>query len=598
MDKFSTDLLDRIRTAVVKKLREMERYVDNELPDYIMILVANKRTLAHMQKDLSLFLGKHTTDFVLWLFDMIARLKKSSSNVSLSSKPEKSKENIEKTKIEEDVDVLDYDLGDQEEDLLDPDDNSLSNKPSASGDSLKLKMDSLKSRVRELTGSTRNEDSISASSLQHTTQKSAKVYPVQPFCRLSSKPNILPEQQRPIFQPSVLDEYDPTKPEVTSGLSSVVRNMRKGSSKPPAVQTNKLLLRAVDDATKSIMDNKNMNRYKPTPIKVLASTMHENFGSRSRNLVNVKIDPSLNLDANPVLNYSEASTIDMNEQEPKVDVFESDDCDFSVRSDNYGIENTNRTICLSSEQSKMDINVPYLMNEYSAVDALFQMKNEYSAGDASFEMTNEYSPTDPSFEMKNEYSPPKVEQEEVQRPHFIVTLDGVDLSSFNKRKISDSEESMDAEDEDEEFDSNQKRQKVVERCKYWPSCKHSDDCLYYHPSVPCKSFPECRYGDKCLFIHPNCKFDSRCSRKDCPYTHAIKKKFPLALLDEKRAVKAQGFKTVCKFYPKCTVKNCAFVHPKLCRFGTKCRLPNCLFTHVSIPPRKQMKWKANVSEDM
>lgn len=31
-----------------------------------------------------------------------------------------------------------------------------------------------------------------------------------------------------------------------------------------------------------------------------------------------------------------------------------------------------------------------------------------------------------------------------------------------------------------------KRQKVMERCKFWPVCKSGDECLYHHPTTQCK----------------------------------------------------------------------------------------------------------------
>lgn len=31
-----------------------------------------------------------------------------------------------------------------------------------------------------------------------------------------------------------------------------------------------------------------------------------------------------------------------------------------------------------------------------------------------------------------------------------------------------------------------KKQKVMERCKFWPVCKSGDDCSYHHPTTQCK----------------------------------------------------------------------------------------------------------------
>lgn len=48
--------------------------LDDELPDYIMILVANRRTSQEIETDLSLFLGENTKKFVLWLTVVLKKL--------------------------------------------------------------------------------------------------------------------------------------------------------------------------------------------------------------------------------------------------------------------------------------------------------------------------------------------------------------------------------------------------------------------------------------------------------------------------------------------------------------------------------------------
>lgn len=40
--------------------------LDEELPDYIMVMVANKKTAQQMADDLSLFLGNNTIKFTAW----------------------------------------------------------------------------------------------------------------------------------------------------------------------------------------------------------------------------------------------------------------------------------------------------------------------------------------------------------------------------------------------------------------------------------------------------------------------------------------------------------------------------------------------------
>ena len=49
-------------------------HLDNELPEYIMIMVANKKTQSQMTDDLSLFLNHKTTTFTKWLDELIKKL--------------------------------------------------------------------------------------------------------------------------------------------------------------------------------------------------------------------------------------------------------------------------------------------------------------------------------------------------------------------------------------------------------------------------------------------------------------------------------------------------------------------------------------------
>lgn len=54
---------------------ELGCYVDDELPDYIMVMVANKRTRSQMETDLQLFLRENTVEFVGWLQQVLKKLK-------------------------------------------------------------------------------------------------------------------------------------------------------------------------------------------------------------------------------------------------------------------------------------------------------------------------------------------------------------------------------------------------------------------------------------------------------------------------------------------------------------------------------------------
>ena len=44
MEGLGAEVSAKIRSAIKAKLVELDAYVDDELPDYIMVMVANKRT--------------------------------------------------------------------------------------------------------------------------------------------------------------------------------------------------------------------------------------------------------------------------------------------------------------------------------------------------------------------------------------------------------------------------------------------------------------------------------------------------------------------------------------------------------------------------
>ncbi|XP_062944522.1 zinc finger CCCH domain-containing protein 14 isoform X1 [Cynocephalus volans] len=138
----------------------------------------------------------------------------------------------------------------------------------------------------------------------------------------------------------------------------------------------------------------------------------------------------------------------------------------------------------------------------------------------------------------------------------------------------------------------QKPERLLERCKYWPACKHGDECAYHHPISPCKAFPNCKFAEKCLFVHPNCKYDAKCTKPDCPFTHMSRR---IPVLPPKPAVTTpvpHSSSQLCRYFPACKKMECPFYHPKHCRFNTQCTRPDCTFYHptITVPPRHALKW--------
>ncbi|XP_019655956.1 zinc finger CCCH domain-containing protein 14 isoform X7 [Ailuropoda melanoleuca] len=137
----------------------------------------------------------------------------------------------------------------------------------------------------------------------------------------------------------------------------------------------------------------------------------------------------------------------------------------------------------------------------------------------------------------------------------------------------------------------QKPEKLLERCKYWPACKNGDECAYHHPVSPCKAFPNCKFAEKCLFVHPNCKYDAKCTKPDCPFTH-MSRRIPVLPPKPVAAPAPPSSSQLCRYFPACKKMECPFYHPKHCRFNTQCTRPDCTFYHptITVPPRHALKW--------
>lgn len=80
MDVIGSEIGQKMRSAIKAKLTEIGCYVDDELPDYVMVMVANKRTRSQMEEDLRLFLGGNTELFVNWLHQVLKKLQEVTIN--------------------------------------------------------------------------------------------------------------------------------------------------------------------------------------------------------------------------------------------------------------------------------------------------------------------------------------------------------------------------------------------------------------------------------------------------------------------------------------------------------------------------------------
>uniref|UniRef100_A0A1A9WF47 Zinc finger CCCH domain-containing protein 14 n=1 Tax=Glossina brevipalpis TaxID=37001 RepID=A0A1A9WF47_9MUSC len=100
MDNYCNEIGQKMRSAVKAKLLELGTggsagYIDDELPDYVMIMVANKRSKQQMIADLNLFLGTQTELFVIWLHEVLQKLQEVTLPAASVAKKRKSSQKDE-----------------------------------------------------------------------------------------------------------------------------------------------------------------------------------------------------------------------------------------------------------------------------------------------------------------------------------------------------------------------------------------------------------------------------------------------------------------------------------------------------------------------
>merc|ERR1712037_866366 len=91
MGQASAEISHKVRLAIKTKLTELGAYVDDELPDYVLVMVANRRGRQDMKKELELFLGDATDRFCTWLFGVLDRLKDAKKGRDLTDKKKSDK---------------------------------------------------------------------------------------------------------------------------------------------------------------------------------------------------------------------------------------------------------------------------------------------------------------------------------------------------------------------------------------------------------------------------------------------------------------------------------------------------------------------------
>ncbi|XP_028915666.1 zinc finger CCCH domain-containing protein 14 isoform X3 [Ornithorhynchus anatinus] len=686
--EIGTEISRKIRSAIKGKLQELGAYVDEELPDYIMVMVANKKSQEQMTEDLSLFLGNNTIRFTVWLHGVLDKLrsvtteptsvKPSESNIFESNPPsnksssgggdERRREEVlppvavSSTRTERNdsrvttssqeqrattvrqsfddasaarlmstvkplrdpapsEDVID--IKPEPDDLIDEDLNFVQENPLSSRKKPIVTVTYSSSRPSvEIyrPPASRNADGnahLNRLQVQQNNIQSGKQLEVQTRSFESGhlgEPealNSVAETYRPSSKPHIdkaSNEEENSRKRKLPVISSVVKVKKYGNdgeeeeedddfgsrigsvsssvsvpakperrpSLPPSKQANKnLILKAISEAQESVTKTTN---YSTAPQKQTVPVAPRTRIAQEESLIEVihgqgrpsRQSPPVQVEEPKEQNLEIIQGVQQRELFSRLQIDSGLEENVQVIQDCYDMDSMvhadTRSFILKKPKLAEETAVP--SNQESVVknaDALRVLSGRLI-------QTRELVPAD-----------------KPASPKFIVTLDGVPsppgyMSDQEEEEICD-------EAEESELNVLQKPEKLPERCKYWPACKNGDECAYHHPTSPCKAFPNCKFADKCLFIHPNCKYDSKCTKPECPYTHASRR---IPVLPPKTAptITPCNNNHLCRYFPACKKMECPFYHPKHCRFNTQCTRPDCTFYHpaITVPPRHALKW--------
>nr|XP_046229826.1 zinc finger CCCH domain-containing protein 14 isoform X2 [Scatophagus argus] len=669
--EIGAEISKKIRAAIKGKLQELGAYIDEELPDYIMVMVANKKTSQQMADDLSLFLGSNTIKFTAWLQGVLEKLRsvavepaslkhqlqsdsgtgtgKSRASVSEDSRAEESK-----------VPTASSSRSDRNEARVSSSAHesrrgTMEKTSSRLTSAVKPRMEMLPSEAVIDIKPEMDDDLIAEDPVEiganhgltrgNASRPTAEIYrPGQSkftsvgigACRPtegsshsrqqdsrgirtsrtgSSKEDFSRKRKAPVASSVVRvnrvedEDSDDLEDEDTGyggrGLSSRVSLPSKPERKPtlpPAKQANRnLILKAISEAQDSITKTTaypTIPQRQTVPVAPRTRLASSEEMSAAIQLVQEHLHslaPRVPTYATtglppprtpaPVRSLASRLQLDLAESS---DVGEQSDCGSEAKTFDT------RSFIMSRPQ----LQEPPARNQQR-----LQAKEEvHSALPRTVQASKERGDT--------------------ESPKFIVTLDGVPsplgnladaemdlddvrpltkgtdgprepkLSVLHRLQggVTSSEDDVMDVDVAEEDSAPLKKQKVMERCKFWPVCKSGDECMYHHPTTQCKTFPSCKFGDKCLFVHPNCKYDARCTKSDCPFTHVSRRS--TAAPPPRPAAQPVQVTSVCRFYPDCKKMECAFYHPKPCRFAAQCKRVGCTFYHptTSVPPRHALKW--------
>uniref|UniRef100_A0A8C8XJS8 Zinc finger CCCH domain-containing protein 14 n=1 Tax=Panthera leo TaxID=9689 RepID=A0A8C8XJS8_PANLE len=703
--EIGTEISRKIRSAIKGKLQELGAYVDEELPDYIMVMVANKKSQDQMTEDLSLFLGNNTIRFTVWLHGVLDKLR------SVTTDPSSLKSS--------DTNIFDNNVSSNKSSFGRGDErrHEAAVPPLAVASTRPEKRDSrvsTSSQEQKATNVRQTYDDGAATRLMSTVKPLREPAPSEDVIDIKPEPDDLIDedlnfvQENPLSQkkPTVTLTYGSSRPSIEIYRPPASRNADSGAhlnrlqfqqqqnnihaAKQPDLQNSRVyetgrlceqeVLNSLEETYSPFFRNNSEKmsieeeNFRKRKLPVVSSVVKvkkfnhdgeeeeedDDCGSRTGS-----ISSSVSVPAKPERRPSLPPSKQANKNLILKAISEAQES--VTKTTNYSTVSQKQTLPVAprTRTSQEELLAEMVQGQSRTPRISPPIKEEETKGD-NIEKSQDYYDMESmvhadtrSFILKkpklseeivvapNQESGMKtadtlrvlsghlmqtrdlVQPDKPASPKFIVTLDGVPsppgymsdqeedmcfegMKPVNQtaaaskglrgllhpqqlqlmsRQLDDPNGSF-ANAEMSELSVAQKPEKLLERCKYWPACKNGDECAYHHPVSPCKAFPNCKFAEKCLFVHPNCKYDAKCTKPDCPFTHMSRRIPVLSLKPAVTTPAPPSSSQLCRYFPACKKMECPFYHPKHCRFNTQCTRPDCTFYHptITVPPRHALKW--------
>ncbi|XP_017909363.1 PREDICTED: zinc finger CCCH domain-containing protein 14 isoform X4 [Capra hircus] len=596
--EIGTEISRKIRSAIKGKLQELGAYVDEELPDYIMVMVANKKSQDQMTEDLSLFLGNNTIRFTVWLHGVLDKLR------SVTTDPSSLKSS--------DTNLFDGTVPSNKSSFSRGDErrHEAAVPPLAVSSTRPEKRESrvsTSSQEQKATNVRQTYDDGAATRLMSTVKPLRELAPSEDVIDIKPEPDDLIDEDLNFVQENPLSQkkttvtltYGSSRPSIEIYRPPATRNTDGGAhlnrlqfqqqrnSAHAAKQLDVQSSRVCE--TGRLCEPEVLNSLEETYSPFFRSNAEkmsieeENFRKRKLPVVSSVVK---------VKKFSH----DGEEEE------EDDDCGSRTGSISSSVSVPAKPERRPSLPPSKQANKNLILKAISEAQESVTKTTNYST--VSQKQT---LPVAPRTRTSQEELLAEMVQGQGRVPRISSPIkeeeakgDNIDKSQGTQQRQLLSRLQIDpimaetlqiSQAELSELSVAQKPEKLLERCKYWPACKNGDECAYHHPVSPCKAFPNCKFAEKCLFVHPNCKYDAKCTKPDCPFTH-MSRRTPGLPPKPVTAAAPPSSSQLCRYFPACKKMECPFYHPKHCRFNTQCTRPDCTFYHpaVAVPPRHALKW--------